>query len=79
MTWSSVDIGRTAVTEYEKRGFGGRGAFIGGLGQVREMLQSHLLQVLSLTVLDPKAEFVDDTKLEFLNGLTLDRCELQHF
>ena len=46
---------------------------------MREMLQCHLLQVLALNVLDPKAEFVDDTKLEFLNGLTLDRCELQWF
>jgi len=79
MTWSSADIGRIVITEHEERGFGTRGAFIDGLGQVRDMVQSHLLQVLALTVLDPKAESVDGAKLEFLNGLTLDRCELQQY
>jgi len=79
VTWSSADIERIVVTEYEQRGFGGRGSFIDGLGQVRDMVQSHLLQVLALTVLDPMAQSADDAKLEFLQGLTLDHCELQQF
>ena len=28
VTWSSADIERIVVTEYEQRGFGGRGSFI---------------------------------------------------
>ena len=28
LTWSSADIERIVVTEYEQRGFGGRGSFI---------------------------------------------------
>ena len=45
--WSTRDIEKVVVTEYEIRGVGGRGAFIDGLGQVRDMVQSHLLQVLT--------------------------------
>ena len=51
--FSSKDIQKIVVTEYEEREFGGRGAFIDGLGQVRDMVQSQLLQVLALTMLDP--------------------------
>merc|ERR1712232_438919 len=76
--WSTRDIERIVVTEYEERGFGGRGAFIDGLGQVRDMIQSHLLQVLALTVIDADADR-DEAKLEFLNSLTLDNCELLQF
>lgn len=79
INWDSSAIERIVVTEYEERGFGGRGAFIDGLGQVRDMVQSHLLQVLALTVLSPDAKEVDSVKLEFLQKLTLDHCELQQF
>merc|ERR1712048_946608 len=78
ISWSSADIGRIVVTEYEQRGFGGRGAFIDGLGQVRDMIQSHLLQVLALTVVDAD-QGRDAAKLEFLNSLSLDDCELKQF
>jgi len=78
ISWTSADIGRIVVTEYEQRAFGGRGAFIDGLGQVRDMVQSHLLQVLALTVIDADAD-KDEAKLEFLNALSLDRCELKQF
>lgn len=78
ISWSSADIGRIVVTEYEQRGFGGRGAFIDGLGQVRDMIQSHLLQVLALTVVDAD-QGRDAAKLEFLNSLALDDCELKQF
>merc|ERR1712151_780376 len=78
ISWSTNDIGRIVVTEYEQRGFGGRGAFIDGLGQVRDMIQSHLLQVLALSVIDADADR-DQAKLEFLNSLTLENCELKQF
>jgi len=75
MTWDSSDIGEIVITQFEERGFGGRGSFIDGLGQVRDMVQSHLLQVLALSVGKPDA----DSRLSFLNSLSLDRCELQQF
>jgi len=77
--WSGKDIERIVVTEYEERGFGGRGAFIDGLGQVRDMVQSHLLQVLALTTMELDVESVSTAKLDFFNNLTLGSCELWQF
>jgi glucose-6-phosphate 1-dehydrogenase len=76
--WSTKDIQRIVVTEYEERGFGGRGAFIDGLGQVRDMVQSHLLQVLALTIMDPSLE-TNTAKLDVFENLTLVACELKQF
>lgn len=77
--FSGKDIERIVVTEYEQRGFGGRGNFIDGLGQVRDMVQSHLLQVMALTVMKPDVESIDQAKEEFFDSLSLDHCELQQF
>jgi len=44
---------KVVVTEYEERGLDGRGGFFDGVGQVRDMVQSHLLQVFSLALIDP--------------------------
>jgi len=76
--WSAKDIERIVVTEYEERGFGGRGAFIDGLGQVRDMVQSHLLQVLALTIMDTSLS-TNTAKLEVFENLTLVGCELKQF
>jgi len=78
--WSTRDIERIVVTEYEERGFGGRGAFIDGLGQVRDMVQSHLLQVLALTILD-MSKSTKDAKMEVFQHLKLAPrgCELKQF
>merc|ERR1712048_689409 len=81
ISWSSADIGRIVVTEYEQCGFGGRGAFIDGLGQVRDMIQSHLLQVLALTMVDPKADDLSAAKLAIFKDLSVSSksCELWQF
>jgi len=81
--WSTKGISKIVVTEYEERGFGGRGSFIDGLGQVRDMVQSHLLQVLALTLVDPsvKEEDLSKAKLAIFNELQLsaEGCELMQF
>lgn len=77
--FSGKDIERVVVTEYEERGFGGRGAFIDGLGQVRDMVQSHLLQVLALTLLEPDAKSVSAAKLALFKELSLSGCDLKQF
>merc|ERR1711971_518552 len=78
---STRGIKKITVTEYEARGFGGRGAFIDGLGQVRDMVQSHLLQVLALTMVDPEAADLSIAKLAILQNLSLSpkECELWQF
>jgi len=77
--WSSKGIEKIVVTEYEERGFGGRGAFIDGLGQVRDMVQSHLLQVLALTLMDPDVQSVSSAKLDIFKKLSLVGCDLKQF
>jgi glucose-6-phosphate 1-dehydrogenase len=79
VSWSAEGIGKIVVTEYEQRGFGGRGQFIDGLGQVRDMVQSHLLQVLALAIVDPDAKDITAAKLKIFQELTLDHCELKQF
>lgn len=78
MDWSNKDIEKIVVTEYEERGFGGRGAFIDGLGQVRDMVQSHLLQVLALAISDPALP-ASEGKLKVLDSLSMDGCQLKQF
>jgi len=77
--WSTRGIERIVVTEYEERGFGGRGSFIDGLGQTRDMVQSHLLQVLALTMMDPEATSISAAKLAVFKDLSLVGCELKQF
>jgi glucose-6-phosphate 1-dehydrogenase len=77
--WSRTNIQRIVVTEYEERGFGGRGSFIDGLGQVRDMVQSHLLQVLALTIMDTSLPSTTRAKMEVFENLTLNGCELKQF
>jgi glucose-6-phosphate 1-dehydrogenase len=77
--WSAKDIERIVVTEYEERGFGGRGSFIDGLGQVRDMVQSHLLQVLALTMLEPDAQSLSKAKLAIFQDLTMVGCDARQF
>merc|ERR1719343_388311 len=79
LDWSTKGIKKIVVTEYEERGFGGRGSFIDGLGQVRDMVQSHLLQVLALAIVDPDAKDITAAKLKIFQELTLDHCELKQF
>merc|ERR1719393_1108311 len=81
LDWSTKGIQKIVVTEYEERGFGGRGAFIDGLGQVRDMVQSHLLQVLALTMVDPEAADLSAAKLKIFQDLSFSSkgCELWQF
>jgi len=44
------------------------------LGQTRDMVQSHLLQVLALTLIDPDTEARSEAKLAVFNNTELDHC-----
>merc|ERR1711896_75626 len=77
--WNTKGISKIVVTEYEERGFGGRGSFIDGLGQVRDMVQSHLLQVLALTLIEPGSKSTNEAKLDIFKSFALGSCELFQF
>merc|ERR550539_1081567 len=66
ITWDRYSIEKIVVTENEERGLDGRGGFFDTVGQVRDMVQSHLLQVLTLTLIDPDAKSRSDAKFKIL-------------
>jgi len=77
--FSSKDIAKIVVTEFEERGLQGRAEFFDGVGQVRDMVQSHLLQVMSLVLLDPETTQRSVGKLEIFNRTTLQACQLSQY
>lgn len=67
-------IGEVVVKQNEVRGLEGRGSFFDGVGQVRDMVQSHLLQMLTLVLMDPDAESRAGAKQAILNSTSLVDC-----
>jgi len=65
---------KIVVTEHEVRGLEGRGSFFDGVGQVRDLIQSHLLQTFSLAVIDHERTDVPEAKLEVLDQLNVTNC-----
>ncbi len=60
-TWNKDFIDRIEVTVSEEIGIEGRANFYEQTGALRDLIQSHLLQLLALTLMDiPKAEEMDD-------------------
>jgi len=74
ITFNKDSIGRVIVKQNEVRGLDGRGAFIDTIGQVRDMVQSHLLQVLGLALIDPDSESRSDAKLALLQNTKVNNC-----
>jgi glucose-6-phosphate 1-dehydrogenase len=78
--WNSRTFEKVVVTEFEERGLDGRGGFFDGVGQVRDMIQSHLLQVLSVSVLDTSTPVasLSESKLALFNKTSLgaDACKV---
>jgi len=74
VTFNKDSVGRVIVKENEVRGLDGRGGFIDTVGQVRDMVQSHLLQVLGLALMDPESESRSEAKLALLQNTELNNC-----
>lgn len=72
--WSSKSFSKIIITEHEERGLEGRGGFFDGVGQVRDLIQSHLLQVTGLLLVDPMAEDRANAKLEIFDDLFMTTC-----
>lgn len=58
--WSHQHIDHVQLTCAETVGVEGRGAYYERAGVVRDMLQSHLLQLLALTAMEPPAALTPD-------------------
>ncbi len=55
--WNANAIEQVQITVAETVGVGGRWTFYDGTGALRDMIQSHLLQLLCLVAMEPPASF----------------------
>ncbi len=71
--WNRNYVRSVQVTMSETIGIEGRGAFYEGVGAIRDVLQNHLLQVVSLLAMEPPAGadsgFLQDEKAKVINAM----------
>lgn len=79
--WNHNYIDNIQISSCEKIGVGTRGGYYENSGALRDMVQNHLLQLLTLTTMEPPKSFgeqhIRDEKLKVLKNLTgkLDQME----
>ena len=71
--WNSSHIDHVQITVAETVGLEGRGDYYDGSGAIRDMMQNHMLQLLSLVAMEPPGDFnaaaVRDEKVKVLRAL----------
>ncbi|ROR32870.1 glucose-6-phosphate dehydrogenase [Inmirania thermothiophila] len=71
--WNRNHIDHVQITHAEARGLEGRAEYYDGAGALRDMVQSHLLQVLTLVAMEPPAsldaEALRDEKVKVLRSI----------
>jgi glucose-6-phosphate 1-dehydrogenase len=71
--WNRDAIDHIEITMAESAGVDGRGAFYEEVGALRDVVQNHLLQVLSLLTMEPPASFdaeaIRDEKVKLLRAV----------
>ncbi len=71
--WNRESIDHVQITVSEKLGVGQRGGYYEEAGALRDMVQNHLLQVLSLISMEPpvslEAEAIRDEKVKLLKSI----------
>ena len=69
--WNRTHIERVEITVSEALGVGGRGGYYDNSGHVRDMIQNHLTQLLTLVAMEPpanmNADAIRDEKVKVLN------------
>lgn len=72
--WSNRYIDNVQITASESIGVAGRAAFYGKTGALRDMVQNHLLQILTMVAMEPPAKLNADAirneKVKVLEALT---------
>jgi glucose-6-phosphate 1-dehydrogenase len=71
--WNRHYIDHVQITHSETLGIEGRAGYYEGAGALRDMLQSHLMQLLALVVMEPpvtmSAEHLRDEKVKALKAI----------
>lgn len=73
--WSNQFIQNVQITMAEQFGIAGRGAFYDDVGAIRDVVQNHLFQILSLLAIEPLStpptiEALPQAQLDVFNALT---------
>lgn len=78
--WNNKSIKSIRIYAKEAVGILGRAAFYDTFGALKDMVQSHLLQIASLVLMDPpksmQSDDVKDAKVEVLKNLSFDEDSL---
>ena len=78
--WSSKYIDNIQITLSEKNGIGSRGGYYEQSGAMRDMMQNHILQILSLVAMEPPVKLDTDAirteKVKVLQAIELFTPEL---
>lgn len=73
--WSNDTIDHVQITVSESVGIEGRWGYFDEIGQMRDMIQSHLLQILAIIAMSPpsdlNADHIRDEKVKVLQALRL--------
>lgn len=80
--WDQSCIDHIQITVAEKVGIEGRWAYYDGVGQLRDMVQNHLMQLLCLVAMEPpnslEAESIRDEKVKIVKALrTIDALSVK--
>jgi len=71
--WNRQSVDHVQITVSEKLGVGSRGGYYEESGAMRDMVQNHLLQILSLMAMEPpvslEAESIRDEKVKLLKSI----------
>ncbi|MCX4188221.1 glucose-6-phosphate dehydrogenase [Methylophaga sp. OBS4] len=59
--WNHNYIDHVQITHAEQQGVAGRAGYYDGSGALRDMIQSHLLQVMALVAMEPPADLDDES------------------
>ena len=62
--WNKEHIDHVQITLSEKKGIGKRGKFYDGVGELADMAQNHLLQLLATVVMEPPKSFTKEDMRE---------------
>ncbi len=72
-SWNRDRVDRVEITVAESLGIGGRGAYYDRAGAVRDMIQSHLTQILALVAMESpvafEADAIRDEKVKVLRSI----------
>jgi glucose-6-phosphate 1-dehydrogenase len=85
--WSRTYVDHVQITVAEEVGVEGRAGYYDKSGALRDMIQSHLLQILTLVAMEPPASYDADSirnekvkvlqSIPLLQGDTVDRCAIR--